>query len=448
MCVQFRPTGVFLITVLTFCVVNPICGQHEQNECGKRQLIIGNRIHGGEETKLDLWPWHAAIFVKIETKCRYTCGGSIISPEAILTSKRPKHVTWNTFISATFPISSFTAAHCLFLFTHLVSVDEIFVHVGRENLTDLTTNVQIKNVSEIIVHPEFRLYYFDNDIAILRLTSDIEMTQFVQPICLWDNNENPSAGDSGTVVGFGFNEKNEVSEILQEATLTVVDGLECLELDRHAYGPVLTSKMFCAGGRPGVSACKGDSGGGMFFTRNGTWYISGIIAFIPKRYDATCDSTKYTVFTKVSKYHQWILGAMNTRRYSKDLEPCKDNFVASKTMCNAANKFDHSFLLVGRRDGILRVPMNGYDGNDVDIITGDNIASLDHDCSKGRVYWLTNRRSEIWSAKYDGTDKKLFIREDRNSFVIAVDWISRRLYYCDYEKNAIHVASLDNPDLQ
>ncbi|KFB45647.1 hypothetical protein ZHAS_00013641 [Anopheles sinensis] len=226
----------------------------------------------------------------------------------------------------------------------------------------------------------------------------------------------------------------------------MVDGLQCLELDRHAYGPVLTSKMFCAGGRPGVSACKGDSGGGMFFSKNDTWYISGIVAFIPKRYDASCDSTKYTVFTKVSKYHQWILGAMNTRRYSKDLEPCKHNFVASKTLCNAANKFDHSFLLVGHLNGIRRVPMNG--DSDVNIITGDNIASLDHDCSKGRVYWLTNRRSEIWSAKYDGTDKKLFISEGRNSFVIAVDWISRRLYWSDYEKNAIHVASLDNPDLR
>ncbi|KFB45646.1 hypothetical protein ZHAS_00013640 [Anopheles sinensis] len=272
------------------------------------------------------------------------------------------------------------------------------------------------------------------------------MTQFVQPICLWDNNENPSAGDNGTVVGFGFNEQNEASEILQEATLTVVDGLECLELDRHAYGPVLTSNMFCAGGRPGVSACKGDSGGGMFFTKNDTWYISGIVAFIPKRYDASCDSTKYTVFTKVSKYHQWILGAMNTRRYLKDLEPCKDNFVASKTMCNAANKFGHSFLLVGHLNGIRRVPMNG--DSDVDIINDAWVLTLDHDCSKGRVFWLSDTKNEIWSAKYDGTDQNLFITHNTKSFGVAVDWISRRLYWSDYRKHTIHVASLDNRNLR
>ncbi|KFB48301.1 hypothetical protein ZHAS_00016280 [Anopheles sinensis] len=271
------------------------------------------------------------------------------------------------------------------------------------------------------------------------------MTQFVQPICLWDDDENPSAGDNGTVVGFGFNEKNEVSEVLQEATLTMVDGLECLELDRHSYGPVLTSKMFCAGGRPGVSACKGDSGGGMFFTKNNTWYILGIVAFIPVRYDASCDSTKYTVFTKVSKYHQWILGAM-TRSNFKDLEPCEDNFVASKTMCNVANKYDHSFLLVGHTYGIRRVPMNG--GNVVEIINGSDIVKLDHDCSNGRVYWINYPNNEFWSSNYDGTDMKRLNEVGIYANDVAVDWISRRLYWSDIQKDAVFVANLDNPDLR
>lgn len=71
---------------------------------------------------------------------------------------------------------------------------------------------------------------------------------------------------------------------------------------------------------------------------------------------------------------------------------------------------------------------------------------LDKDCSKGRVYFSDISSKHITSVKYDGSDRQPFITEDIISPEgVAVDWISRRLYWTDSSKDTIEVADLDNP---
>lgn len=36
---------------------------------------------------------------------------------------------------------------------------------------------------------------------------------------------------------------------------------------------------------------------------------------------------------------------------------------------------------------------------------------IDKDCSTGRVYWSDVSTKQIYSSKYDGSDKKTFIKE-------------------------------------
>lgn len=74
---------------------------------------------------------------------------------------------------------------------------------------------------------------------------------------------------------------------------------------------------------------------------------------------------------------------------------------------------------------------------------------LDNDCSHGRVYWSDLNARCIMSATYDGRDKKPFITENiRSPEGVAVDWISRRLYWTDSEKDTVEVASLDDPTVR
>lgn len=53
------------------------------------------------------------------------------------------------------------------------------------------------------------------------------------------------------------------------------------------------------------------------------------------------------------------------------------------------------------------------------------------------------------NSNYDGTDKRTFINQDIISPEgIAVDWVSRRIYWTDSGKDTIEVASLDNSTMR
>uniref|UniRef100_A0A8W7PBN0 Peptidase S1 domain-containing protein n=1 Tax=Anopheles coluzzii TaxID=1518534 RepID=A0A8W7PBN0_ANOCL len=114
-------------------------------------------------------------------------------------------------------------------------------------------------------------------------------------------------GRNGTIVGFGLSEWDVVSEQLKQATIGVVDPYTCIASDRVVYGTHLTLEMFCGKGQNGVSACNGDSGGGMFFEVSGRWFVRGLVSFTPARGSSgLCDPLKYTVYTDVAKYVEWI----------------------------------------------------------------------------------------------------------------------------------------------
>lgn len=99
--------------------------------------------------------------------------------------------------------------------------------------------------------------------------------------------------------------------------------------------------------------------------------------------------------------------------------------------------------MISQGVAIVRVPFDGKRGQPVTM--AQMAIGLDKDCATGRFYWSDITSRSIWSAKYDGTDKKAFINTDIDSPEgIAIDWISRRLYWTDSSKDTVEVADLDN----
>uniref|UniRef100_A0A9I3BD16 Peptidase S1 domain-containing protein n=1 Tax=Anopheles coluzzii TaxID=1518534 RepID=A0A9I3BD16_ANOCL len=277
--------GLLILSSVLLCVVAQSLGPNRLT-CGKRRVKTIHLVHNGIDAKPGHWPWHAAIFHRKGDQLDYACGGSIIDENTIL-----------------------TAAHCVFLVNGLLPVSRISVHLGRVHLKEVSEFVQEHTVQELIVHPGYNSSRFVNDIALIKLTESITMSEFVQPVCLWtmDKNQELIVGKTGTLVGFGLNEQDVVSEQLKQASIGVVDALTCIKSDRLSFANQLTAEMFCGGGQSNVSACNGDSGGGLFFNVEGKWFVRGVVSFIPVRQrTGLCDPSKYTAYADVAKYLGWI----------------------------------------------------------------------------------------------------------------------------------------------
>ncbi|XP_050087131.1 transmembrane protease serine 9-like isoform X2 [Anopheles aquasalis] len=255
-------------------------------ECGQRKVDTVFLVHHGREAKEGHWPWHAAILHRYQSTFSYTCGGSIIDRNTIL-----------------------TAAHCLITPNGFIAVDRLSVQVGRTRLYVGDGRSRSYEPDRFIIHPQFEHDEVHDDIALIKLATDIEFTDFIQPVCLWNRGvgESEFVGQVGSVVGFGLSETDEVSDYLREAQIPVVSFATCVESNRETFGQKLTKQMYCAGSRDGVSACNGDSGGGMFFELDNAWYVRGLVSFTPSRKGvAKCDPYEYTVYTDVAKYLDWI----------------------------------------------------------------------------------------------------------------------------------------------
>ncbi|XP_052891502.1 uncharacterized protein LOC128299541 [Anopheles moucheti] len=275
------------------CAVPSADGQESRLTCGRRRVKSVYLIHNGIDAKAGHWPWHVAIFHQKKDQNEYACGGVIVDENTVL-----------------------TAAHCVYTANGKVPLDQISVTVGQLDLTEANEHTKTHNLQEMIVHPRYGSASIINDIALLKLSANITMTKYVQPVCLWtmDSNQEMIVGRNGTIVGFGLNEQDVVSNQLKQALIGVVDALTCIASDRAVFGTHLTTDIFCGRGQSGVSACNGDSGGGMFFEVGGKWFVRGLVSFTPLRGNTgLCDPLKYTAYTDVAKHFEWVVQYVDHR---------------------------------------------------------------------------------------------------------------------------------------
>uniref|UniRef100_A0A2M4ANB5 Putative trypsin-like serine protease n=1 Tax=Anopheles triannulatus TaxID=58253 RepID=A0A2M4ANB5_9DIPT len=273
-------------SLLLLLLLSSLFASSQGQSCGRRKVDLMALIHQGNAAKAGYWPWHAALFENKIRSFEYMCGGSIVSQNLIL-----------------------TAAHCLLTEKGLIAAERLLVQVGRNRLKLADTRGQEHEAHQLITHPDFDINDLVHDIALIKLATDITFTNYIQPVCLWDRPVDLQGivGTKGFIVGYGFDQTDRVSDYLLDAEIPVVDSFTCINSNPEAFGLKLKDKMYCAGARDGVSACNGDSGGGMFFTYGNVWYIRGLVSFIPLRDQlAICDPNQYTVFTDVAKYLSWL----------------------------------------------------------------------------------------------------------------------------------------------
>jgi secreted trypsin-like serine protease len=234
------------------------------------------QIVGGEPAVAGAIPWQVAL---LSGNSQF-CGGTIIAANWVL-----------------------TAAHCIEGWPQYPISGTLRVLAGTLSLNPPDVDSQLRDVSRVIVHADYNDQTYNNDIALLRLSTPLTFSDNIQPLTLIDNAtfEYAGPGAPALVSGWGTLSSGGVSpNALQQVIVPVVDQNVC----NTAYGAgTITANMLCAGYMAGgKDSCQGDSGGPLAVPVGDGWRLAGIVSW-----GEGCAWENYPgVYTRVSQYRSWI----------------------------------------------------------------------------------------------------------------------------------------------
>ncbi|KAM9277730.1 LOW QUALITY PROTEIN: enteropeptidase [Cariama cristata] len=243
--------------------------------CGKHLVIQNNvtRIVGGSDARRGAWPW----IVSLHFNSRPVCGASLVSDEWLV-----------------------TAAHCVY--GRQLKPPQWKAFLGLYDQADMTqASVIVRNIDQIVINPHYMKRTKDSDIALMHLQYKVQYTDYIQPICLPEKNQQFLPGINCFVAGWGsIMNEGPTSDILQEAEVPLISNEKCQQW-MPEYS--ITENMICAGyDIGGVDSCQGDSGGPLTSEDGNKWFLVGVVSFgyecaLPKRPG---------VYVRVTMFVDWI----------------------------------------------------------------------------------------------------------------------------------------------
>ncbi|XP_055847601.1 serine protease easter-like [Episyrphus balteatus] len=267
----------------------------EPGQCGN---VRSSRIYGGNITKFDEFPWMALIeYNKGGYSYGHHCGGSLINNRYVL-----------------------TAAHCI------TNLGDWNLHRVRLGEWDTSTNPDCEvdtrgfedcadphvdvTIEQVIPHEKFLKSNRFHDIGLIRLSRNVDYTDFIRPICLPLKDilkQSTFDGIKMDVSGWGKTKHRTSSNVKLKAEVQVVPLNECKRVYSESNVELGTSQM-CAGGQQGIDTCSGDSGGPLIGLDSSNkqrvyYFIAGVVSIGR----TPCGEKGWPgVYTRVSEYVDWI----------------------------------------------------------------------------------------------------------------------------------------------
>lgn len=82
------------------------------------------------------------------------------------------------------------------------------IYLGRETQSGPNVHEVQSSVSQVIVHPNYNDTLFNNDIALMKLSSPVNFNNYIRPICLASNSSQFYNSTSCWATGWGKLNKN------------------------------------------------------------------------------------------------------------------------------------------------------------------------------------------------------------------------------------------------
>ncbi len=248
-------------------------------------------IINGQPAQITDVPWQVALVEADITDNRTAqfCGGSILDERWIV-----------------------TAAHCVTRGNgDVLAADNMQILSGVTRLDTPATQPRT-DVSAIAVHPDYDSATKANDIALLRLSTALDLSGPERdPIALptQDPTQWPASGTAATISGWGNTSTSgtELPLILQKAVVDILASPTAPTCGSYGTGDAPNydpATMVCAGTAtdPVRDTCQGDSGGPLAVDVAGTWTLAGITSF-----GVGCADPDFPgVYTRVTTYTTWI----------------------------------------------------------------------------------------------------------------------------------------------
>lgn len=237
---------------------------------GSEDDTRNSRIVGGSNAaEFPIWQ------VSLRNTNSHTCGAVIVDTTTVL-----------------------TAAHCVD--GNQNNPNKFTIGVGHLNLN----NHDIYGVSSITMHGSYKSGggAHPNDIAILKISSEIKFGSNVGPITMYNGNSNDLAESTCTLTGWGklSGTSSGLPTYLQETSITLKSDTTC----RSYWGNNINSNAHVCvlDNRGQAGACNGDSGGPLTCTVDGTPYLVGLASWVY----SGCVTSYPSVYVDVANYLSWV----------------------------------------------------------------------------------------------------------------------------------------------